>query len=292
MTLPAKPQATSSFAELAQRFQYNPAAPVDIREEEQFPATGARITSLSYVGARGAVSAFLVAPSAAGRHPAIIFVHDLSSRRDQFLAEAILLAKATPHAFSLLIDAPPARPAGWRRDFNPQIENNDRDLQIQAIVDVRRGIDVLLSLQNVDGARIAFVGHGHGANWGVILMSIEPRFRAFVLIAGMISAADAMQTDTPEWANMRYVLGAEGFRRYISSIAEVDPIQYVDHLLGAPALLQFGRFDPYVSPELSARFAAALRGRAIFYDAGHDVNDPAAEKERDKYLAKHLRQDR
>src|SRR5882724_9851191 len=209
--LTLKSQDTVSFQELTRLFQYDQTVRLDIRNEEQFTAEGARITSLSYLGGHGVVSAFLVVPSLTGKHPAIVFAHDLSSKGDEFLAEAILLARAHPSAVSLLIEAPPARPSGWRRNFNPQIENNDRDLQIQAIADVRRGIDLLATRDDVDVARIAFVGHGHGANWGTVLMSIEPRLRAFVLIAGVISITDAMRRDDPEWADMRYTLGPEDF---------------------------------------------------------------------------------
>ncbi|HEV2686910.1 MAG TPA: prolyl oligopeptidase family serine peptidase [Bryobacteraceae bacterium] len=164
----------------------------------------------------------------------------------------------------------------------------NRDIQIQAIVDIRRGIDVLTSSLEVDPARIAFVGHGHGANWGAVLMSIEPRLRAFVLIAGMISTADAMRTDDPEWADMKYTLGKEGFEHYLSSIAQLDPVNYLPHSLGAPVLLQFGSFDPYVPPALAARFASAVRGNTINYNSGHAVNDPAAQKDREKFLTEHL----
>jgi len=228
---------------------------------------------------------FLVVPSVTGKHPAIIFAHDLSSKSDEFLAEAILLARVRPSAVSLLIEAPPARPSGWRRNFNPQIENNDRDIQIQAVVDVLRGIDLLAMRDDVDVARIAFIGHGHGANWGTILMSIEPRLRAFVLIAGVISVTDAMRRDDPEWADMLYTLGPEHFERYLSSLEALDPIRYVGHSLGAPVLLQFGRFDPYIPSSQAERFGAAVRGRSLSYDSGHAVNDPVALEDRGKFLA-------
>ena len=277
-------QDVRSFAELIGLFQYDHEAPLDIREEEHSQAAGAVVTSLSYLGGRGAVSAYLVAPAGTGKHPAIVFVHDLSSKRDEFLAEAISLAKLRRGAVSLLIDAPPARPAGWRRNFNPRIVNNDRDLQIQAIVDVRRGVDLLASRPDVDASRIAFVGHGQGANWGAVLMSVEPRLRAFVLIAGMISPTDAMRKDDPEWADMKYTLGKEGFERYLSSIAALDPGNYLSHTLGAPVLLQFGRFDPYIPADQAERLSAATRGRSIYYNSGHAVNDPAAAKDRQKFL--------
>ena len=282
LRLPA--QSVPPFEELRGLFQYDQRAPLDIREGSRSTAAGAQIVSLSYLGGRGAVSGYLVVPSAPGKHPALIFAHDLSSKADEFLSEAISCANAPPNAVSLLIDAPPVRPPGWRRNFNPQIENNDRDIQIQAIIDLRRGIDLLCARPDVDPARIAFAGHGHGANWGAVLMSIEPRLRAFVLIAGVVSTADAMRKDDPEFADMKYSLGKDGFERYLASIAQVDPIRYLPHSLGAPVLLQFGRFDPYIPADQAQRFASAVRGHAITYDSGHAVNDPKAFDDRRKFL--------
>lgn len=279
----AEPRA---FDALTRLFQYDAASPLEVRQEQSWDVEGARVISLSYMGKRGAVSAYLVKPAAPGKHPAILFAHDLETKRDEFLAEAIILARTEPYAVSLLVDAPTARPPGWRRNFNPQIADNDRDLEAQAIVDLRRGIDYLIAQGDADPARIAFIGHGHGANWGAVLASIEPRLSAFVLIAGVISVADVMRRDDAEWADMRYTLGREKFNEYLSSIAEVDPVRYIGHWLGSPALLQFGRFDPYVPQDSADAFAKAMRqhGRTIFYDAGHAVNDPKALADRDAFL--------
>ncbi|HLJ48656.1 MAG TPA: hypothetical protein VKU01_21720 [Bryobacteraceae bacterium] len=278
----------SAFQGSSQLFDYGRSAALDVREEKQIPVEGARVTSLSYVGARGSVSAFLVTPATPGKHPAIVFAHDLSSKSDEFLAEAIGLARAPLGAVSLLVDAPTARPFGWRRTFNPRLENNDRDIQVQAIVDLRRGIDLLTQRPDVDASHVGFVGHGNGANWGAVLAGIEPRIKAFALVAGMISVSDAMRRDEPDWADLRFVMGKEGFERYLASIAEVDAAKYVEHSLGAPILLQFGRFDPYVPQDLAARFSAAVHGRTITYDAGHAVNDPAAAPDRQRFLTEYL----
>ncbi len=269
-------------------FDYDRGATLDVREEKPTRVEGAHVTALSYLGAHGSVSAFLVTPEGPGKHPAIVFAHDLSSKSDEFLAEAIGLAKSPLGAISLLVDAPTARPFGWRRTFNPRLENNDRDIQVQAIVDLRRGVDLLTHLPGVDPTRVGFIGHGNGANWGGVLMGVEPRLRAFVLIAGVISVSDAMRRDEPEWADMRFVMGKEAFGHYLASIAEVDAAKYVEHSLGAPVLLQFGRFDPYVPQDLAARFSAAVHGRTITYDAGHAVNDPAAAIDRLRFLTEHL----
>ena len=281
-------QTGPTFEELRRLYQYDQRAPLDIREESRSTAGAAQIVSLVYLGGRCAVSGFLITPSGAGKHPAVIFAHDLSTKADEFLSEAISLANEPPNAVSLLIDAPPVRPPGWRRNFNPQIENNDRDIQIQAVIDLRRGIDLLAARLDVDPTRIAFVGHGHGANWGAVLLSIEPRLRMFVLIAGVVSTSDAMRKDDPEFADMKYSLGKESFERYLASIAQVDPIRYLPHSLGAAVLLQFGRFDPYIPADQAQRFASAARGQVVTYDSGHAVNDPKAFDDRRKFLLRHL----
>ncbi len=137
---------------------------------------------------------------------------------------------------------------------------------------------------------MAYVGHGYGANWGAVLSSIEPRLRAFVLIAGIISLSDVMRGDDPEWADLRYALGEQRFARYLESLSLVDPVRYVGHSIGAPVLLQFGRFDPYVSPEMARRFADSTRPAptVMFYDAGNQVNDPRALVDRSRFLSKQL----
>src|SRR5579864_985072 len=119
---------------LAAEFAYDAAAPLNFQIDGRESAGGAEILTVNYAGARVPVSATLVLPSGAGKHPAVIFMADSGHKRDYFIAEALRLP-----AVSLLIDSPPMRPLGWRRSFNPMLEDNDRDTHIQAVIDVRRG---------------------------------------------------------------------------------------------------------------------------------------------------------
>jgi hypothetical protein len=215
---------------------------------------------------------------------------DSGHKRDQFLAEALLLAAARPPAVSLLIDAPAARPLGWRRSFNPVLEDNDRDIHIQAVIDARRGIDLLVTRTYVDARLIVYVGQSDAANWGAILSGIESRLRAVVLIAGFPNLTGSMIDDDPEFADPRYALGNDRFVHYVSSLSVVDPIRYLGHSAGAAILFQFGRFDPYVSGARAEALVHATRRteRAIVYDAGHDVNDPRALLDRSEFLTTHI----
>ena len=78
------------------------------------------------------------------------------------------------------------RPAEWRRSVpNPPKPEQDLDTFKQAVIDLRRGLDVLLARPGVDGKRVAYVGHSYGAQWGAILSAIEPRIKAFALVGGV-----------------------------------------------------------------------------------------------------------
>jgi pimeloyl-ACP methyl ester carboxylesterase len=118
------------------------------------------------------------------------------------------------------------------------------------------------------------------------LSSIETRLRGFVLVAGFPSLAELMESDDPEWANMRYAIGSDRAARYRESISIVDPIRFTRYWAGAPILFQFGRFDQFVTRAMAERLVHSISRpqRAIFYDAGHAVNDPRAMIDRAGFL--------
>jgi cephalosporin-C deacetylase-like acetyl esterase len=74
----------------------------------------------------------------------------------------------------------------------------DRDIEIQAVVDLRRGIDLLLARPDVDPKRLAHVAHSYGAQWGSILSAIDKRMKTSVLVAGVAEIADILlRSDEP-----------------------------------------------------------------------------------------------
>lgn len=281
--------AAADSKDLARLFAYGAGEPLNLHVEERDRVSGAEVQSISYLGGRAPVTAALVVPAETGRHPAVIFVNDGGHRRDYFVAEAVKLANAHPPAVSLLIDAPPVRPPGWRRSFNAMLAGNDEDIHIQAAIDARRGIDVLAARADVDARSIAFVGQSDGARWGAILAAVEPRLRALVLISASPNLTTAELAEDPEWADLRYGMGPERFQQYVDSLAAVDPVLYLSPA-SAPILFQFGRFDPYISrarADVLVR-AAGRSGQARFYVCGHEVNAPEALADRVDFLAAHI----
>src|SRR5713101_4917100 len=152
-------------AELIRHFDYNPRTSLSVKEIGVEHRGDTAIHDITYSSPKGGlVPAYLVVPKGKGPFAAVIWGHwywDNSPMRNrrEFLDEAIVLAQAG--VVSLLTDGPVARP-GHVGNNEPLNEQATVEL-IQAIVDTRRGVDLLLARRDVDPKRVAFVGHSYNA---------------------------------------------------------------------------------------------------------------------------------
>jgi dienelactone hydrolase len=171
--------------EMLRHFDYNRKAPLDVQESGVERRGEVTIHDVSYASPKGGrVPAYLVVPGGKGPFAAVIWGHWYMPgseflNRKEFLDEAVMLAASG--VVSLLPDGPIARP-GYVRDPDPL---GDLRIQqrVQAIVDMRRGADLLLARTDVDPKRLAYVGHSYNAATGGFLAGIDKRFKAFVLMA-------------------------------------------------------------------------------------------------------------
>src|SRR5690348_4985390 len=169
-------------ADLLRHFAYEQTAPLGIKQMGVQHREHADVYDITYLSPKGGVvPAYLVVPKGRGPFAAVIWGHwcwqNSSMRnRKEFLDEAVALAQSG--LVSLLTDGPIARP-GHVESKEPLNEQQVTDL-VQAVVDMRRGVDVLLSRRDVDLKRIAFVGHSYNAEVGAFLSGIDRRFKAFV----------------------------------------------------------------------------------------------------------------
>ena len=142
--------ATTVFAqdhEMLQHFDYDRKAPLDVQEIGVEKRGEVAIHDVSYASPKGGrVPAYLVVPGGKGPFAAVIWGHWYMPgseflNRKEFLDEAVILAASG--VVSLLPDGPIARP-GYVRDPDPL---GDLQIQqrVQAIVDMRRGADLLLA---------------------------------------------------------------------------------------------------------------------------------------------------
>lgn len=260
-------------------FSYDRSVPLDIREIARDTRSGAIIRDVTFAGPAGPVSAYIIAPEAAGPSlGGILYVHWLgdpaTTNRTEFLTEATALTGQG--IVSVLVDTMWAQPK-W---YPERVPENDYAHSIQQVIELRRALDVLLAQPAVDPKRIAYVGHDFGAMYGAVMGAVDQRPMTYVLMAGTPHFIDwflfAQKPKAPD-----------AYRR---QLAPLDPVNFVGRLAPAPVFFQFAAHDEYVSAEAAAEFygAAQARKQAAHYDAGHDLRNPDAAADRVTWLIRLL----
>src|SRR5687768_16390236 len=178
------------------------------------------------------IEAYIIRPATA---PAaglagVLFVHWFgppapTSNRTQFVDEAKALARRG--TVSLLVStfwSDPARYQArrWETDFQHSL-NQAKGL--------RRALDVLLAQPGVDPLRIAYVVHDYGAMFGAVVSAVDPRPRAFVLIAAASRFAN--------WYLFGSSSGVPTGAARESFLAQLAPIEPVNAIAGAKATFFF-----------------------------------------------------
>jgi cephalosporin-C deacetylase-like acetyl esterase len=263
---------------------YDAATPVEARVRR--PATGAsggvRVTDVAYPSlAGGDVSAWLVEPPATlpGPYAGLIYIHGSETTRDDLLDEAVAMAQVG--AVSLVMDAPFARPSGSARRVLESYEEPEleRDMMAQAIVDVRRGYDLLAARPDVDPARLGYVGHSWGASLGADVAAVDARPVAVVMLAPRPSWTGFLATSDTEFVTTRRRLtGEDAWQAYLIALAPFDAQPQIGRVAGDRLLLQYGRADDVVPPDIAQGLVDAVGpgGTTQWFDgAGHALDDAA-----------------
>jgi cephalosporin-C deacetylase-like acetyl esterase len=273
-----------TYEQRLKRFEYDRNAPLDIKQTSVEERDGAKIYDISYQSLKGGrVPAYLVVPSGKGPFAAILFGHwamkgSPMRNRTEFLDEAVAYARAG--AVSLLPDAPFARP-GFKESTQP-FDPQDVQVYFQQVMDLRRGVDLLLARKDVDSSRLAYVGHSYNANVGGVLSGIEKRIKTFVLMAGTLSDAEDLRSDHPDIVKMRQSISAERLEQIIAETSWLDPANYIGRAAPSSVLLQYAYEDGFLSEKRERHYFSLIsEPKAIkFYHAGHALN---AEALRDRY---------
>lgn len=228
------------------------------------------------------VRAYLVAPvgEEQSRFAAVLFLHPAPGSRATFLAEAVALAGMG--AASLLVDAPWA--ADTAATWGQAVTDPEEAVRehIRTVIDLRRGIDLLVAQPNIDPGRIGFVGHSFGALIGAVLAGVDRRVKAAVLMAGTGRFADVAAVNLPD-------LRGERLERYRRTLANIDPAVWVGRAAPTPLLFQSALHDEVITEEQSREFfERASEPKSLeWYDAGHYL-DEAARRDRIAWLAGRL----
>ena len=262
-------------------FEYDSKAPLDIQETGVEHRGKVAIHDISYASPKGGrVPAYLVVPEGKGPFAAVLWGHwywqnSAFFNRNEFLDEAVALAHAG--VVSLLPTGPGAR-AGHVQDKDPLSDQQVAEL-LQAVVDMRRGADLLLARKDIDPRRLAYVGHSYNAVVGGFLSGIDKRFKALVLMAGGLS--DEVDMKTEDFQQFRQKIGPEKVDAFTAKYAWTDPGKFVSHASPATVFLQFATQEKFLTAERARQYSAVVSEPKQFklYDAPHALN---AEARRDR----------
>jgi dienelactone hydrolase len=187
----------------------------------------------------------------------------------------------------VLLEAPENRPEAAATILDA---SNDRREIVQTVVELRRAFDLLVARKDVDPKRLGYVGWSLGATMGARLAGLEPRAKAFVMMAGWASySRPARDGHGVFGAAFHAFLTPEAQAAWLATIEPLDGTHFMD---GRPSmLLQFALRDPFISATDAAlyREAAGLRSESREYDVGHfELGAAEARRDREEWLARQL----
>jgi poly(3-hydroxybutyrate) depolymerase len=269
----AEAASPMSCDEIGEVFAYDPQAPLDTQEVGRKREWGVTLIDLTYASPMGGrVPATLVVPDGNGPFAGMLIQSGMPSIHQSRIADGVIYARLG--AVVLLIDAPYARRAdGLNRPMT--FTEQDRREQIQLIVDLRRGVDLLLSRPEIDPERLAYVGASYGGRMGGLLAGVDHRLKAYVLEVGGGGLVSFM-TDperSAEWLAKPEVVR----QQWVAWMWPIEPIHYVGCASPAALLFQNGTLDTSTFPAEALRYQeAGSEPKTIrWYRAGHSLNTAA-----------------
>jgi cephalosporin-C deacetylase-like acetyl esterase len=265
-------------------FQYDANSPLELVVLAERAAGDAVIRDITYASPRGGKApAYLILPSHGAPQAGVIFGHWGEGNREEFVDEAVILAQLG--FASLCPDAPFLRP----RDHELSLVEVPR-LDAQWVVDVRRGVDLLLAEFPQLSGRLGYVGHSYAATFGGAIAGVEHRIQAHVSMAGLPALSEWMRDAThPALVRERETTPQEEYQAYLRALEPLDALHYIDQAAPSDLLFQFARNDEFVSPESGERyFAATSEPKQIaWYECGHALNG-LARRDRAAFLCEKL----
>jgi len=254
-------------------FEYDNSQPLN--PDVQFLEKNARYTKYhvfygSTMGER--VPAYLFIP-AKGKEPfpCVIIMHGSGGSKEDFgvfydylsmRGYAVLAVDAAFHG-ERKNDAIRAEKADWYQT---------RNMIIQTVVDLRRGVDWLETRAEIDPNRIGYLGASQGTFIGSIFSAVETRVKAAVLLVGGADFSVFFRhSQIPSIVLMRNYFTPEQLDKIANDLAVIDPQYYIGAISPRPVLLINGKKDLVISEEAGKRLheLAGEPKETYWYDGGH-----------------------
>jgi cephalosporin-C deacetylase-like acetyl esterase len=266
-----------SIEEYVRLYEYDRSVPLN-PGISKFIEKGSYIAYKIYydsVGGQRVPTIFTVCKYVSPPYPCILFLHGYGGRKEDVIPIADVLSA---RGYSLLsIDAlyHGERSMPGKVLYSPDIDELKANV-IQTIIDLRRAIDFLETRIEIDSGRIGYIGGSMGGIFGALLVGVESRVKAAVIIVGGGNIPLMIKTSrhysVPPIRSRIETLGIT-YEQLEHILAPIDPINFIH--LASPRPLQFhcGRYDDIVPAETQRQLAekASEPKEVYWYDAGHGL---------------------
>lgn len=257
------PATSNDFYETnRQLFEYDREASLDIQEVSSRIEDGLSVIEITYASPKGGrVPATLIVPQETGPLAGLVMQRSMELEFGMRYAHY--------GAVVIYVDPPSFRPQNTGPRDILTFTEQDREEQIQLIIDLRRAIDLLTARPDVDPERIAYLGVSYGGMMGGLLASIDHRLQACVLIVG----DGRFVTHETNLASLMMPMDKffKDYKAWIDAMWPIEPIHYVSHASPTPLLFQNAVRDQYVNVEDAIRYqdTASEPKQVIWYESEH-----------------------
>lgn len=271
------PLAVTAGDELLRFYEYDKSAPLNaklsvVEEREHFTLYKVYYTSVNNVR----VPALLIVPRVSRPpYPCVIFLHGYGGRKEDAILLAEVAARFGYAIFSIDAEYHGERRVPGKQLYSPDPEDSRRAI-VQTIIDLRRGVDFLETLEYIDRGRIGYAGGSMGAILGAIFIGVEPRVRAAVLVVGGGNMTLMIrESEHPAIPPIRERIEREGISwEEVKRLLEpVEPLNFIWRFSPRPVQFHCGRYDRVVPAEAQRQLAerAGEPKEVYWYDTGHNV---------------------
>jgi len=266
---PARAQVMISADEL---FEYDKDVPLDAKRELLADKGMYTIDRVEYSSVNAQrVPGWLVLPTKGeGPFPCVIVGHGAEGSKQDFETLYGFLAVRGYASFAIDAQYHGERKVEGKKLFTGQWYEM-RTVMVQTVIDSRRGIDYLETLDEIDPDRIAYFGISMGVLIGTPFLALDERVKTSILLVGGGDYEIIMnESKLLPFVLLRYTSGLP-VHEVAEKFAPVDPVNYIGRFSPRPLLMMNGKNDNIIPPAAAqALFDAAGEPKDIrWFESGH-----------------------
>lgn len=279
---PARAQAPTPAVD-PQFFAYDSAAPFAVAEEPMPPEDGVRVSRLTFpslvqtpFAVNNTVTTYLFLPPGPGPHPAMLVLHEWNASTTKGAARlcraitqagVAALLMVEPYSLNRRPQNPHPKDAEILTGNVPQMQSALR----QAVLDARRGLDILQRRPDIDPNRLGVGGISLGGVLSGLIAKVDRRVNVVLTLVGGADFARGLWNGLltrrfrPEIRRRGY-----SFATFQEAMAPFEAENWQRAFDPKNALVIAGRYDLVVLPEQAKALARTLGGADVTWvNTGH-----------------------